>query len=286
MNGRGKVDGHLLSDSEGDGPALLDQSRWNLDYGTAALQAFADDPDSFVVEPANLSEAKRLLLHSVPDLRGKRLLDFGCGQGELSVAAALMGASVVGIDIGEDLVELSRRVAALNGVEIEFVVGSIHELPFEDNDFDVVMGSEILHHLPEEATATALYEAHRVLAVGGRACFMEPLENSKVFDALQSLVPVGKPGDSQYRPSIVQRRKWKVFQEALDERQLTDRELETVAARYSSMSRSYYGWLSRLTRVIPAPKAARIFAQLDGYLTHDRSPVKRFSRQVLVHLVK
>lgn len=266
-------------------PTLLDQSRWNTDYGTNFLKQFEADPNSFPVGEASLDGARKMLLESLPSTKG-RILDFGCGQGEFSIALAMLGADVTGIDIGEDLVELSQRIADHNHVPCKFVAGSITELPFEDGEFDLVVGVGILHHLPIEATALSLAEAHRVLKPGGSACFLEPLENSEIFDALQSLIPVGKPEDSQYRPSILQRARWAEFQRTLDERQLTDRELETLAEQYSSLTRTYHGLLSRLTRIIPGDRAARLLDRVDEILTKPQSPLKRYSRQVLFHLVK
>jgi hypothetical protein len=52
------------------------------------------------------------------------------------------------------------------------------------------------------------------------------------------------------------------------------------------MTRRYHGLVSCLARFLPSDRASRIFDAVDLYLTHARSPVKRYSRQVLVHLTK
>ncbi len=265
---------------------LLDQSRWNDDYGKAALKELEDRPEQFTIAAEEMPEHKRILIDSLPDVRGMRVLDFGSGQGELSVAMAQRGAIVTGIDIGTELVELASKLAEINNVDCEFIVGSIHELPFEDGTYDCVVGVGILHHLPELAASRSFAEAHRVLRPGGLALFVEPLENSRVFDLLQSLIPVGSPGDSQYRPSILQRTKWKAFLQTLDERQLTDAELKRAAVQFTAMHTRYHGWLARLTRIIPGSAFAQFCEKVDPWLCHPRSPVKRYSRQVFVEFRK
>ena len=62
---------------------------------------------------------------------GKRILDFGCGTGEISTELGIMGASVTGIDISPDLIEVAERRASLNrvGGRVKFIVHDIEEAP-------------------------------------------------------------------------------------------------------------------------------------------------------------
>ena len=219
-------------------------------------------------------------------MSGKVVLDLGCGQGETSVILAQQGAIVSGIDIGENLIELSRRVAEVNEVECAFTVGSIHALPYENDSFDQVVGLAILHHLNEEGILVSLSEAHRVLKPGGSATFLEPVENCKLFDKIQSVIPVGTPGDSQYRPSILQRGKWAKFVEEADDRPLTERELRNAGSIFDEINIEYHEWLVRLSRVIPGVFAESVFRVVDLLLTHRYSPVKKLSRLVVVEYKK
>jgi ubiquinone/menaquinone biosynthesis C-methylase UbiE len=108
------------------------------------------------------------------DLDGKRILEYGCGLGRLTVVLANSGARVTTFDLSEASVEMTRRRAELNGLtdRIEFHVASGEALPFEDGSFDLAVGKAILHHLDPELGAR---ELARVLAPGGRATFSEPL---------------------------------------------------------------------------------------------------------------
>ena len=64
-------------------------------------------------------------LDAAVGLRDRHLADIGCGTGVLAIAAAKLGARVVGVDIDPDAVEVSRVNAARNGVEATFTTGSI-----------------------------------------------------------------------------------------------------------------------------------------------------------------
>ena len=69
---------------------------------------------------------------------GSRLLDVGCGAGQLALIAARAGARVVGCDIATNWLEKARARAAAEGLEITFEEGDAEALPYEDAGFDVV----------------------------------------------------------------------------------------------------------------------------------------------------
>jgi ribosomal protein L11 methyltransferase len=67
-------------------------------------------------------------LAAADGLAGRDLADIGCGTGVLAIAAARLGAHVVGVDIDADAVEVSRVNAAHNDVEAAFTTGSIESI--------------------------------------------------------------------------------------------------------------------------------------------------------------
>jgi len=69
---------------------------------------------------------------------GERILDLACGTGRHSLELVRRGFSVVGVEIGEELVEIARKDAEEQGLEAEFVQGDLRELDYED-EFDVVL---------------------------------------------------------------------------------------------------------------------------------------------------
>src|ERR1041385_5080816 len=69
---------------------------------------------------------------------GTRLLDVGCGAGQLALIAARAGAGVTGCDIATNWLEKARTRAAAEGLKITFEEGDAESLPYEDAQFDVV----------------------------------------------------------------------------------------------------------------------------------------------------
>lgn len=69
---------------------------------------------------------------------GSRLLDVGCGSGQLALVAAAEGVRVTGVDISEPLIERARSRAAAMRLSAAFRVADAEMLPFEDGSFDVV----------------------------------------------------------------------------------------------------------------------------------------------------
>jgi 2-polyprenyl-3-methyl-5-hydroxy-6-metoxy-1,4-benzoquinol methylase len=83
------------------------------------------------------SEIKRALTMLRPQ-GGERILDLACGTGRHSLELVRQGFSVVGVEIGEELVEIARKDAEEQGLEAEFIQGDLRELAFE-GEFDIVL---------------------------------------------------------------------------------------------------------------------------------------------------
>lgn len=80
---------------------------------------------------------------------GERVLDAGCGEGVLAVMLAKQGAVVTGCDLSKPNIERARAYAAEAGVSVDFQVADAESLPFADKEFDVVVSSHVLEHLPD-----------------------------------------------------------------------------------------------------------------------------------------
>ena len=94
-----------------------------------------------------------------------RYLEVGCGSGRHAIhVARALGLAVTGVDINPAHVKkATARAKDTRGVR--FVTGDCAELPFADDEFDVVTTSHLFHHVPE--WQSAIQELIRVLAVGG-----------------------------------------------------------------------------------------------------------------------
>ena len=110
-------------------------------------------------------------------VRGKKVLDVGCGAGAWSVYLARHGADVYSVDISPLMVSTTSRRAALQGVteRVHASVGSATDLTFADGTFDLAIGQDIIHHLDPGKFGA---ELARVLKPGGRAVFRENNANN------------------------------------------------------------------------------------------------------------
>lgn len=107
------------------------------------------------------------------DVRGKKVLDYGCGDGHFTHLLAGLGAQAYGIDISPQLIAKARASAPPQPSGFpNFLVGDAHKTPFADKFFDMVMGNGALHHFTLDR---AYPEIARILKPGGRAIFQEPM---------------------------------------------------------------------------------------------------------------
>jgi ubiquinone/menaquinone biosynthesis C-methylase UbiE len=103
---------------------------------------------------------------------GMRVLDVGCGRGEILRHAARLGADAIGIDYAEVAVRMSRQVIEpLEGVapgKVAVGLADAKKLPFRDQSFDRVLMFDVVEHLHPWELDHALAEVRRVLKPDGR----------------------------------------------------------------------------------------------------------------------
>lgn len=104
---------------------------------------------------------------------GARVLDAGCGPGYVSASASLLGSNVVGLDFSKGMVKEARKQFP----HLNFDIGDVLELPYQEQSFDAVLSNIVLFHVTEPAKAIA--EAFRVLKTGGRFVFSQWLGPEK-----------------------------------------------------------------------------------------------------------
>lgn len=94
------------------------------------------------------------------EIKGRKVLDAGCGTGWFSRRAVELGASVTSLDVGENLLNEVKKKC-----DTTRVVGDVTALKFKDGTFDVVVSSDVIEHTPDPAKAVK--EMARVLKKGG-----------------------------------------------------------------------------------------------------------------------
>ena len=107
-------------------------------------------------------------------VRGKRILDLGCGTGLYARILLQKGAKVKGIDVSDEML----RIAQQEVPSVEFTQGSAERLPYKKNEFDIVLAALMMEYLP--SWNRVLKEVHRVLKPGGIFVFStgNPVANS------------------------------------------------------------------------------------------------------------
>ncbi len=115
---------------------------------------------------------------------GGRVLDVGCGTGTLGIQEKEMAGNkgyVAGIDASGQMISQAREKAAKSGIEVDFKPGLIEDIPYDDNYFDVVTSSMMIHHLPLSLKKKGFQEVYRVLRPGGHFLLLDFGKPSNLF---------------------------------------------------------------------------------------------------------
>ncbi len=172
-----------------------------------------------------LSEDYNYFWNIIGDVEGKKMLDFGCGNGWVSIKFATSGAKVWGFDISGELIAEANKAVSKKGLEdsIELEKMAAENLSYENDFFDIIVGSAILHHTELDDT---LKHIKRVLKSDGRAIFIEPM-NQNIFLRLWRKMTPGRRSPA--------------------ERALTAHDLESIKSFFPNSKLSYFGFLSIFT---------------------------------------
>lgn len=149
-------------------------------------------------------------LRLLGDVRGRRILELGCGGGQCTIAFAKQGAIAAGLDLSDEQLDHARTLAAAEGVAVEFVQGAAEELHhFADAAWDIVFSAYTFQYVAD--MPRCLRECARVLRPEGllvfsldhpfRACFFDAVEHEltpyparSYFDATPMAWPFADSG--------------------------------------------------------------------------------------------
>jgi SAM-dependent methyltransferase len=155
------------------------------------------DPGTMLVDETFASVTaveNQFILETFGDLRGKRVLDYGCGAGEGAVYLAKLGAECVGVDVSPGMLKAAERLASHHGVSIETRLVKDATIPGADAEFDFIYGNGVLHHCD---LATARGELARIMKPEGKGCFIEPLGYNPVIDVYRRLAHTVRTEDER-----------------------------------------------------------------------------------------
>jgi ubiquinone/menaquinone biosynthesis C-methylase UbiE len=110
----------------------------------------------------------------------ERLLDVGCGMGDMACSYAAAGAHVTAIDASEAMLGAGRERARREGVTVDFQAGDATALAFDDGSFDACRSERVLQWIPDIPRAVG--EMVRVVRSGGRLCLTDTDWRTFVID--------------------------------------------------------------------------------------------------------
>jgi len=186
---------------------MSDQSRWESEQKFFDDEEYSDQPiaESTIQRYTQCRKpwlAAEFPFYILGDIRGKYVLELGCGDGGNAVLLALRGAEVVGVDISPRAIEIARHRAELHGVTART---TFEAKPLElfqppgGRKFDIVCGWAVLHHLIpvlDETMATLCKTAKP----GAFFLFSEPISLWKWLRRLRLALPIAVHGTPDERP--------------------------------------------------------------------------------------
>jgi 2-polyprenyl-6-hydroxyphenyl methylase/3-demethylubiquinone-9 3-methyltransferase len=130
------------------------------------------------INPLRLDWIERLL--GAGGVRGRRLLDVGCGGGILAESMAARGAEVTGIDLGEKAIKVARLHLLESGQKVDYRLIAVEELAKEQpHRYDIVTCMEMLEHVPDPASVVRA--CAELVKPGGHVFFSTLNRNPKSY---------------------------------------------------------------------------------------------------------
>jgi len=132
------------------------------DVWHSGYNEFGDVNRQYVIDPA--------ILRILREVKGKRILDAGCGNGYLCRLLSKKGAEMVGVDVSTKFIEIAQTIEKNEPMNIEYHVGSVCDLSMCDDDaFDAVVSNIVFCDLQD--LEKAIKEIHRALKPRGKLVF-------------------------------------------------------------------------------------------------------------------
>ncbi|MBU1365489.1 MAG: methyltransferase [Gammaproteobacteria bacterium] len=163
-------------------------SRLELERTFHDAWAESEDVEQIDVRGSNevcTAPEMRYIVKRLGDLKGKRMLDVGCGLGEASVYFAMLGAEVTSSDLSQGMLDATSHLAKTNGVAVRQHLASAEDMGLAPADkFDVIYAGNLLHHVDIDATLSRI-RPH--LADNGVLVTWDPLAYNPAINVYRSM---------------------------------------------------------------------------------------------------
>ena len=97
-----------------------------------------------------------------------KLLEVGCGRGEICIFHAMRGGLAKGVDYSRDAIDIAKFKASSLALSIDFVTSSFSDIKEECNTYDRILASEFIEHISQEEGEQFFELAHSMLLDGGK----------------------------------------------------------------------------------------------------------------------
>ncbi len=222
---------------------------------------------SEVSYPSGLNHRAKML-EALGDIKEKRILELGCGSGELTATLAGNGAYVSAIDVSLEAVKMTQKKCEEFAEQIVVLQMDANELYHINKTFDFVVGELILHHLNCDKAAGSIAN---VLKPHGRAVFVEPLAHNPLLNVWRRVTP-----------NIRTSNEWP----------LSYSNIRKLGSYFSSVEYCEFGLLPLLSSLVfmfTFSRRAKVIsgdflARLDTPFLKIFRPLRRYSSSVLIKL--
>lgn len=192
-------------------------------------------------------------LSSLVPIEAVTVLDIGCGLGRLSGKLAISDREVTGVDLSPEMVARARKQSP-STKKLTFLCGDFLEQDFAGRQFDCVISAAALHHMPESIALRRMLE---LLRPGGRLVIHDIRSDAGLGERVLTTFALAQVSFSRLlrtgrvRSPRALREAW--ARHCADEKYLTLREAEALAARFLPGARLFYHWLWSYTIVWDKP---------------------------------
>ncbi|MDQ3877199.1 MAG: class I SAM-dependent methyltransferase [Actinomycetota bacterium] len=207
--------------------------------------------DDRVPKQQRLTDPQKVLLSQVGDVEGLRVLELGCGTGEISAVLDRLGANVTAVDFSSHMVDAA--IARHPDSRISFINADVLHLDLRDR-FDLILGTMFLHEIAQDDFVALVDVLDRHVAPKGRILFIENSFFNPLFRFLRLrmvdkgvLRKVGSRNETPFdasRFSLLKAR-FPTAQRRVDEFQLFGRAFNQFLSHFRFM-----GWTGRLGTAI------------------------------------
>ena len=129
------------------------------DAVSKTIRTYEETAEDFYKDHSDISEIKNIADFFIKNLKGKKILDVGCGPGRDAKYFSEKGLDITGIDLTKKFIEMASK----NAPKARFIRMDMRKIDFSPNTFDGIWSCASFLHLPKSEAKSTLREFRRIL---------------------------------------------------------------------------------------------------------------------------